>query len=295
MTRILITGASGMLGRHVFEKFKADDRYRIYTVSRHGFGHEDHIIADLAKPAQLEEALVKCQPEVVINCAAYTNLSFCEQNQAETAALHQEAVAGIAKFPSVKKLYYVSTDSVFDGQKGNYTELDEPNPLNYYAKSKYLGELEALTHSKKGYVIRTNILGYKSASGNSLFEWAYKSLAAATQIKGFDNVYFNPLYVGNLAKMILSFVNKEADGGIYNFGSAPAISKYQFLLKVADVAGFEKNLITAVSLDNSAGDLVRPLNTTLDLEKITRSGISVPGIDECINQLYRDFINGTNF
>ena len=279
-----------MLGKQVLSKLIIQEKYEIFTVSRNPLEiSSNHFINDIADSDQLIQVLKACQPEIVINCAAYVNLDYCEKNHIKTDLLHQHAVSILSSYPTVESLYYISTDSVFDGQRGNYSENDTTNPLNFYASSKLNGETEVLKKAKKPYIIRTNILGFNSIAGKSLFEWAYQNLSSGNNIKGFSNVYFNPLYVGDLAEMLISFIEMNCNPGIYNFASQPAVSKYTTLLKIADVFGFDIGLVKPMDLDISQTDIIKPLNTTLDTHKIATLGIEVPDIDTCIHNLYNDF------
>ncbi|MCW3115990.1 MAG: dTDP-4-dehydrorhamnose reductase [Chitinophagaceae bacterium] len=289
-TKVLLTGASGMLGKMLFKELNVQKRYEVFTVSRTELKISDkHFINDIGDHNQLTQILRSCEPEIVINCAAYVNLDFCEKNQTQTSLLHQRAVSILSSYPSVQSLYYISTDSVFDGQSGNYDEEDLVNPLNYYALSKLHGESETLKKAKNGFIIRTNIFGFNSTAGKSLFEWAYQNLSTGNSINGFTNVFFNPLYVWNLSKMIISFMQMNCSTGIYNFASNQGISKYMFLFKIAEVFGFDTKLIKPIRLDISQMNAMRPLNTTLNTNKINNLGINVPNIDICIQNLYNDF------
>jgi dTDP-4-dehydrorhamnose reductase len=291
VARVLLTGASGMLGKQVFDKLISHEGYEVYTVSRKLFViSKNHFVKDIGDNSQLKQVLNDCQPEIVINCAAYVNLDFCEKEHAATDMLHQHAVKTLSSYSSVQALYYISTDSVFDGQRGNYTEADHVSPLNYYAQSKVNGEMEALKNARNAYVIRTNILGFNSISGKSLFEWAYQNLSAGNNINGFSNVYFNPLYVGDLADMLVSFIGMSCDPGIYNFASQPVVSKYDVVKKIARAFEFNEELIKPAILNNSHLETLRPLNTTLNTDKINRLGIEVPQIDTCIHHLLNDFL-----
>ena len=289
-TKVLLTGASGMLGKMILKELNVQEKYEVFTVSRTELEISDnHFINDIGDQNQLIHVLRSCQPEIVINCAAYVNLNFCEKNHNETMLLHQHAVSILSSYASVQSLYYISTDSVFDGQRGNYEEGDVVNPLNYYALSKLRGESEACKNAKNSFIIRTNIFGFNSTTGNSLFEWAYQNLSTGNNINGFTNVYFNPLYVGDLSKMIISFMQMNCSAGIYNFASNQYISKYTFLFKIAEVFGFNTELIRPIPLDVSQITSIRPLNTTLNTNKINNLGINVPNIDICIENLYNDF------
>ena len=167
-----------------------------------------------------------------------------------------------------KKYIYISTDSVFDGQKGNYTESSEVHPLNYYAETKLLGENIIKETVDNLYILRTNIYGFSIPMKKSLFEWAYFELNEGNPINGFSNMYFNPMYVGQLAKCIESFISNEIPFGTYNVTTDEKISKYDFLLKIAKEFGFQLNAINEVTFNQNDFVAPRALNTTLDNSKL---------------------------
>ena len=136
-------------------------------------------------------------------------MNACEVNREYVYNLHVSSTSQLANFDSVEKFIYISTDSLFDGQKGDYTESDLVNPLNYYAITKSKGEEVVLKSDKQYAVVRTNIIGFHKPLRNSLFEWAYKSLNEKAQIKGFTNVYFNPLCCLVLAQGISELLHRE--------------------------------------------------------------------------------------
>jgi dTDP-4-dehydrorhamnose reductase len=233
--------------------------------------------------------LESVKPDIVIHCAAITDLSYCIKYPDRAQKLHVDASAVLASFPSVEKMVYISTDSVFKGTKGYYSEEEITNPLNIYATTKRDGELAVMNESNQGYIIRTNIIGYKEPLGNSLFEWAYKEVSNGHSINGFTNVLFNPLYTGLLAGMLIEFLQSVASPGYYHFASDTPVSKYTFLQKVAEALGFHQAFISPVELDNSLYEVQRPLNTSLCTKKLAGIGISIPDIDQCIYELVKDF------
>lgn len=279
-----------MLGSSIFSSLKLSGFTSIFTTDLQDFPSSTrHKVCDLTSSKQLEELRNWSKPDVVINCAAIVNLGICETNPGLAQEVHINATRGLASFSNLKKIIHISTDSVFDGQIGNYTEIDKTNPLNNYAKSKLDGETAA-SHSKTNYyILRTNIIGYNVPLKNSLFEWAFKSLSKDEAINGFDNVYFNPLFTGDLAKIIESFILEEFKSGIYHAASRELISKYDFLISIASFFGYPKSLISPISLQSNIGGVIRPLNTTLNIQKLKNTGVEIPTVEETMNNLLNDF------
>ncbi len=285
-----------MLGKQIFEKFNACNLYNITTTGQTTLENsKQHFQIDLFNTNELIAMLKAVKPDIIIHCAAITNLTYCIDNPDKAHKLHVEVSAELASFNTVEKMIYISTDSVFDGAKGNYSEEDITNPLNIYALTKRDGELAIMDAVNNGYIIRTNIIGFKKPLNNSLFEWACQKFLNGDSIIGYSNVMFNPLYTGSLAKMLLDFIQSEASPGIYNFASKEAISKYMFLEKIAMALGISQELVKPAKLDNSLSNLQRPLNTSLKTEKVSKIGIDIPDIDSCINELIRDFKIAYNY
>ncbi|MDK2961316.1 MAG: dTDP-4-dehydrorhamnose reductase [Eubacteriaceae bacterium] len=276
---IFITGATGMLGKKMVEAFSGDEQYRVYGVSRSKQSSENVIYEniDLLNENAIMTSLEKIKPEVVIQCAANVNLEECEKDQEAAYQLHVGSTKILASYsPNTTKFVYISTDSVFDGRKGDYTEDDPVNPLNYYSKSKYLGEQAALENNKNTLVVRTNIYGINSARGRSLVEWAMNELKNDREINGFDDVYFNPVYVGQLAKIIKKLLEETKISGTINIASAQKVSKYEFLKALAEVFGFNTELIHPVSIDTMPSKFERPKDTALNTDKLKKAIGEVP-------------------
>jgi dTDP-4-dehydrorhamnose reductase len=269
--------------------FSTDDQFEVYGVSRKSETVENVTVenVDLLNECEIKSVLNRIKPEIIIHCAANVNLADCENNKGDTYKLHVEATKVLASHNNEHtKFIYISTDSVFDGKKGNYNEKDEVNPLNYYAKSKYLGEEIALSSNKNTLVVRTNIYGLNSARGNSLAEWAIEELKNNREINGFDDVFFNPVYVGQLAEIIKIISVESTINGVLNVGSSKGVSKFQFINELAEIFGFDRNLIKRSKIDGILPQITRPKNTTLNIDKLKSIILEVPILKEGLSELY---------
>ena len=152
-----------------------------------------------------------------------------------------------------------------------------------------MGEDVVLRKAKTFTILRTNLIGFHSPLRDSLFEWAYKNLLDGKPINGFDNVFFNPMYCGELAIVIDQLLWIEHNNGVYHVGSTDTISKFEFLKVVADTLFFPLSLIKPVRLEPNGLGAIRPLNTTLNTDKIQKLNITLPDMKRNIQALVNDF------
>ncbi len=291
MKSVLITGFTGMLGRELTNYFLSQN-IDVYGISRHHSSLlpvEKQLNLNLAKPEFEHLISDNFNPDLVIHAAAFTDLKYCSLFPSETTQLHVLSSGTLAKRFRNSKFIYISTDSVFDGQKGNYIETDSVQPLNFYASSKKEGEDQVLNSNSNSFILRTNIIGFHNPTKSSLFEWAFDALTKGTQINGFSNVYFNPLYCGKYGNLISGFLNKVPESGIYNFASSQIISKFDFLVRIAEKMNLDRSLITPIEMQSGTDGVIRPLNTTLNIEKTSNLGVAFPSMIENIEHMCEDF------
>lgn len=271
--KALITGYTGMLGKDVAEILLCRDEIELYGTSRsvdNLINGISNVSVELTDKHTLSEAVKAIQPDIIVHCAAYVDVDGCEKNKEYAYRLNVESTDILASYnPEGTKFIYVSTDSVFDGSKGNYIEYDKVNPTNYYAYTKLMGEKAALTKNKAAIILRTNIYGFHNIKGKSLAEWAIDNFSNGKHIKGFDDIYFNPVYTKQLARFISSIVMSNSDySGIINIGCNEQISKYKFLVLLAKAFGYDEAMIEPVSSDSIEFIAPRPKNTSLNVNKL---------------------------
>lgn len=259
-----------MLGMAVYSHFKQLKSYKIFGISRNtDFKLEgaEILIGDLTSKEFLN-SIRSFKFNSIIHCSAEVNVNLCEIDKELAYKSNVSATKLLFSLLDSDKYIYISTDSVFDGKGGNYVEDSLVNPLSYYAETKFLGEEAVKNNTINHYILRTNIYGFNIPMKKSLFEWGYSELRKSKDINGFSNMYFNPLYVGQLAMLLEKLISSNIDFGIYNVTSDEGISKYNFLLKIAENFDYSPDLIKAVEFNQSEIVAPRALNTTLNNSKI---------------------------
>jgi dTDP-4-dehydrorhamnose reductase len=278
-----------MLGKKVFDKLRTDGNYELYTAARSAdLNSSNHYICDLQEPGKLKDIIKEIKPAIVINCSGITNIKFCQEHKEYAQQVHTGSTSVITENIDTGCYYlHISTDSVFDGNIGNYTEEASLHPLNYYAQSKAEGDKVALKNHQRSLILRVNIYGVNSPGQNSLMEWGIKSFLKRGKIAGYDNVIFNPLYTGQLSEIILYLLNHQ-QYGILNVGCKEKYSKYQFLRELQSLLEVDDSLLQKSIYTADDQEIKRPLNTTLDLAKFS-SFYPLPSIIDGIKEAIEEF------
>jgi len=227
------------------------------------------------------------RPSWIIHCAAMTNVDWCETNPRDAYSMNgqvtRELVRGAKRAGA--SLLYISTDSVFDGRKGNYTEEDEPSPLNVYGRSKLIGEKAVQEEGESSLIVRTNIYGWNIQNKQSLAEWILATLESGQSVPGFVDVFFTPILVNDLSEILLEMVDRQLTG-LYHVAGSQVCSKYEFAVELADLFGLDKSLIKAASLADSFLKANRPPNTSLRTTRISQTlGRPMPDLMSGIRRL----------
>lgn len=291
--RILVTGASGLLGLNLCLHL-ADD-YPIF-----GILHSKELLnppfqtfsCDLNDDRSLESLIKMVRPDLIINCAAMANVDACESQPEEANRINALMPGNLAVQCKKKgiRFAHISTDAVFDGKMGDYTEEDTPNPLSVYARTKLEGERNVTAEYPEAIIARVNFYGFSLSGKRSLAEFFLNNLKAGSPVNGFVDVLFCPLYVTDLVDILLSMVAKELKG-LYHVVSSESLSKYAFGVKIAERFGFDKNLIQPKSVTDGGLLAARSPRLTLKIDKLNAAEISSPGQAECMEHFYRQYLD----
>jgi len=290
--KIAITGASGMLGTSLVKLLRK--KYKIFATSLSkslDYTNVEWECFDITSQSLLISWLEKVRPEVIIYCAAIVNLDLCEKEKEQAKSIHFESAKIALDFQkkTKKRFIYISSDGVFDGTKKlSYKENDIPNPINIYAKTKYLAEQEIIKYSQS-LILRTNIVGFNKNS-TSFMDWVVRSLKYDKELNLFTDAYFSPIYVDSLSNVIEKII-KMPIYGLYHCASSESISKYDFVKKFIEEMNYKTFTINPISIEEFDFIARRPKNLALDISKLERKlNIELPSISDCIMSL-RNSIN----
>lgn len=296
MTRLLVTGASGLLGLNL-------------ALEASGLGHEVTgvvngnrlkgvpfavLAADLSTPKQVRAVFETARPQAVVHCAALANLEACEADPARAELLNARLPAWMAEESARRDipLVHISTDAVFDGLRGDYVEEDVPHPLGVYTSTKLAGEQAVASIDPSAIIARVNMYGWSLQGKRSLAEFFFNNLSAGKTVNGFIDVYFAPLLVNDLARLLLHMLAEELTG-LYHVVSSESLSKYQFGVNLAHRFGLDAGLITPCSVEDGGLVARRSPNLTLRVDRLARDlGTLPPAQAPMLERFYQLYQQG---
>ena len=287
--KILITGTTGMLGSYLVKHLQK--KYKIFSTGRSKkfkTSHNNYLSFDL-KLDDYDQLYNWSKPNIVIHCAALTDVDYCEKNHEETFFVNIESISKIIKKFQSSKIIYISTDAVFDDLNQLHKEEDKVNPLNIYGKSKLSAENILVKNSNNFTIIRTTPIGFNFSQPNFL-TWIINSLELDKKIGLFTDVYFTPIDVWNLVKHVENVIDKDFSG-IWHISGLDRISKYEFGLEICNTLKYNKNLIKKNSIDEVNLFSKRSKNQSLDCSKYMKvSKLKLPNTFEIINNIKYHYI-----
>lgn len=272
MLNILITGAGGQLGRALC---------RLAAISPNNYMATGAAELDITDPAAVERAVAEQKIDVIINCAAYTDVERAEEEEAAADRINREAVAHLAA--AAKRhdalLVHVSTDYVFDGKRCTpYREEDPTAPQSAYGRTKRAGEEAVLASGCRHLIIRTAWL--YSETGKNFLRTMLRLTAERETLDVVCDQVGTPTYAGDLALAIFSIVENglhAGNEGIYHFSDEGVCSWYDFAVEIAAAAGHDRCRIRPCRTEDYPTKAVRPAWSVFDKSKIrSRFGIEIP-------------------
>lgn len=223
MKKVMILGATGMLGHQVYFHFKETGNYDVVPVAFRTKLTDDTIILDLNNKQNLEQLVKEEKPDYIINCVGVL-IKGANDNPANAIYLNSYLPHFLAKLCDNigSKLVHVSTDCVFSGERGGYTEQDEKDGKDIYAKTKALGEVE----NSKHLTLRTSIIGPElKKNGEGLFHWFMNQDG---ETNGFTKAIWSGVTTTELAKVIKAALQQDLEG-LYHVTNGEPINKFDLL------------------------------------------------------------------
>jgi len=247
-TRILVLGASGMLGSTMFRIFSNDQKYTTYgsireaSAKRYFAPELQHALIPnvyIDGESGLLAAFAVAKPDVVINCIGIIKQMPNANDHLESLAINSSLPHRVAKYCDAMgaRLVHFSTDCVFSGKKGLYTEDDFPDAYDLYGRSKFLGEVGY----KNSITLRTSIIGHELNRSKSLVDWF---LSQSGAVRGFTKAVFSGLPTVEVARVVKAYVIPRPDlSGLYHL-SVDSINKFDLLHLVAQTYGRSIQIIS---------------------------------------------------
>lgn len=253
--KVLVTGAGGMAGRAAVEYFTgAGDEVFAY----------DHPALDIADAASVRETFESVRPEVVINCAAWTDVDGCQLDRARAYQVNAFGPENLAAESRRRGASFItiSTDYVFDGEKdGFYTQRDDPHPTSIYGAAKLDGERRSAAASARTIIVRTGWLF--GAGGRNFLSTVVERARPGERLRAIGDAYGTPTYVRDLVARIGELAVRDLPGIYHVVNSGEGASYEEFARAAIGLAGFETANIESVMMDTLKRPAPRPRNSRL--------------------------------
>jgi len=268
--KLLITGASGLYGSRL-AKLALKNQHEVYSVhNQHSAENGVPIQVDIANKNKLTEEFLKVKPEAIVHAASMTDVDKCEQNRELAYKVNVEGTKNVADAAKACKafLLYISTDYVFDGEKGCYLETDLASPISYYGYTKLKAE-EYVKNTKGEFCIArpSVIYGATPAAGKINFAlWVLNKLKNKEQANVFNDQWNSPTLNSSLAEMTLEAVEKRLSG-TYNLSGATRITRCDFAQLLAKTFKLDASFLNPTSMKAFSAPAKRPKDSSLNTSK----------------------------
>jgi dTDP-4-dehydrorhamnose reductase len=267
--KLLVTGFNGFVAGSVIAQAKG--KWEVHGIDLAEISTNDHDFyyhkLDLLDDQKLSDLFHEIAPYAVIHTAAMANIDVCQNNQARAEQVNIGITKTIARLSKEMgaKMILCSTDTVFDGTKGNYCENDTPNPVNFYAETKVKAEQIVLSASEKNVVSRLSlVIGLPvMGQGNSFLAETIEKLEKGIRIPFPANEIRTPIDVITLGRALLELAGNQFCGIIHLAGNSK-INRYQIAKEIAVTLGYSPELIQSTDSNVMEGRATRPNDVSMD-------------------------------
>lgn len=279
--KVLLTGASGLLGSHLLRRL--DGAYDLIALGRSpvpgdGLSSTSQVIVDMADLNRLANVLPLLDFDIAINCAAATDVDRCEIEHQAAYYLNTALVDLLAPYCQKKQatLIQLSTDYIFDGANGPYSEDDPAHPINYYGLTKLKAEEAIASSGCRFIIVRAALIYGQELSGPSkVLRSILSRLAEGKNVMAAVDQFSNPIWAGSLADAIIELLTTDFTG-IINIAGPVYLSRYDFARLAAESYGRDRDLIVKCQLSDIEMTAPRPQRAGLRTDKMTQLFKTVP-------------------
>jgi dTDP-4-dehydrorhamnose reductase len=283
----VVTGSSGLLGRRLVSLLRRD--YEVVGIDMYVPEGQKDLAVDITQKERTLEAIVDSAPSVVVHSAAETNVDRCETERDLARRINVGGTANIAD-ACVKvgaKLVFLSTDYVFDGNKGNYAETDEPNPISFYGLTKLEAERIVASTSSGSLIVRTSVLYGWHPTKLNFATWILKGLRERQALRIVNDHINSPTLADNLADAIHKAIERNSHGILHIAGNE-RISRFGFALRIAKHFGLDVSLLVPVEMKDLGWIARRPRDSSLQIEKAEKQlGIELFGVKRGLEEMVK--------
>lgn len=268
MTKFLIVGASGLIGGALLNEALRKKHNALGTSYKQNLSDPNFTTTDINSDDSVAKTFSQFKPDVVYACAALANVDYCQTHPEESRATNYDGIKRIANFCNEfnSRLVFLSTDYVFDGKKGPYTEEATPSPINFYGEHKLLAEQYVKANSKNHLIVRTTITFGNERVEKNFYLVLKSKLSQGQLMKVPTDQFGSPSYNKSIAKALVELGDNDLQG-VLNISSDSFLSRFEFALLIARIFDLNKDLIVPVTTPELNQAATRPMKAGLKIDK----------------------------
>ena len=254
---------------------KFASRHEIHSIyHRHAPSAGIPVALDLTDFDMLDRTVKDIRPDAILHTAALTDVDLCEREKELAMKVNYEATVRLASLAKECGAFmvYISTDYVFDGNKGLYKEDDAPNPMNQYGYSKLKGEEATKQIAEQSCIVRASVIyGSRPSGGKVNFAlWLIEKLRKNERVDVLGDQHVSPTLSSGLAETLGEVIQRRLTG-IYHLSGATRVSRYEFAQRLCDVFGLDSSLLNPARMKDMNWIARRPMDSSLDVSKAMRT------------------------
>lgn len=292
--RILICGVSGMLGQRCARYYSQLPGYEIMGAAPDEtikFPEVSYVYLDYTQREEVKKLVEDFCPDVIINAGAFTNVDKSETERETAWKINVKGVEHIAEAARIVDAHvvHISSDYVFDGKRGPYSEVDAPCPINYYGRTKLASENALHISGARYSILRTNVLYGIIPNGRLDFvRWVVDSISQEKQINIVTDQYNNPTFIDDLVRAMGTVVDKEAYG-VYHVAGMEVLSRYDFTMRILQAFDLPSDRVVPILTESLNQPAQRPLKSGLLILKAqSELGYSPMNLDDSLELMRRE-------
>jgi len=295
---VFVTGGSGFLGCHLCDQLRSRfDVHASYNSNPCSLQHCRTTQLDITDHDHVVETISQCSPSLIVHAAAVSSPDVCERDPSRAWAVNVDGTKNLitAAMKRAVPLIYVSTDMVFSGQEGNYTENDDPAPINFYGKTKREAEIICRKASDTCTIVRITLqYGRGRGTARSFSDWLLHNLSAGSKVPLFYDQYRTPTYVKDTVRGIEIIALNGKPGDLYHLAGPDRIDRHSFGRMFAAVFSFPESLLKRTAMADVPSAAARPKDVSLDGKKFTDQFNFFPrGVYDGIRKMSREYAETT--
>ena len=292
MKKVLITGASGLLGQYL--NLKVSEKFEILSCYKINIGNCKQFLntqVNICEGNEINNLFQKFKPNIVIHAAAIANpVPYENQTSKDYFYTNVNATRKIAQLCEQhnSKLIYISTDLVYAGYRGSFLKEDAKLiPASLYAETKLVGESKVKESASNYLILRTALLfGFGINHSQCHFQFIYNELQKNKTVNLFTDQYRTPLSLNDAAIKITELATMDLENEVINLGGCERVSRYEMGEMLCSVAGFDKNLLQKITMDEIP-NFPKVEDVSLNTEKLQSLGLKPRGIEENIYEIVK--------